>query len=312
MKLSSLINYRVHLESLSPRDDKILVESHIGPSLHYIRNHDLQFDDHTTRLIKQYDDVQQSFVNYSTMISDLQNEIKKLIDQIEPRYFIESYQIYNREFINDTSKYILERKLSLSEAAKDHIHARIRRHGNWQHSGMIIRPGLENWIDDLVGCDPLYLVDRDMELLEPTLEKFNDQYRRRLRTYFLNNTNDNQALSMIPDRQFAFCLVYFFFNFMPLEVIKNYLIEIHDKLKPGGTLIFTFNNCDLPNGVDLVERHFMCYTPGKMLLSLAESIGYEISHTYQIDGACTWVEVQKSGTLTTLRGGQSLAEIIPK
>lgn len=313
MNLSTLVDYYYHLEILNPKNPTAMINKFVGDSLVLVKNSKLQFPDLISKLDQQYDQINKAFSEYSSSLDEIRVEIKKLINELEPQYFSESYRIYSEEFIQETSDYILQRKLELTDEARKHLSSRIKRHGHWQHAGMIIRPGIDSWAEDLVGCDPLYLIDRDMQLLRPTVDQFNPQYQNRLRTYFLKTAKPgDRLLGSIPDGQFAFCLAYYFFNFAPFELIKSYFTTIYEKLKPGGTLAFTFNNCDLPGGVLMVERHFMCYTPGKMLLTLAESIGYEISHTYQIDNACVWVELLKPGKLTSLRGGQSLAHIKPK
>ena len=116
----------------------------------------------------------------------------------------------------------------------------------------------------------------------------------------------------IPDNQFGFCLAYNFFNYKPIEVIEVYLKEIHAKLKPGGTVALTFNDCDRSDGTELFERSFMCYTPGHALISRIESIGYEITYNFRTDSSNTWLEIKKPGELTSMRGGQSLAKILYK
>ena len=103
-----------------------------------------------------------------------------------------------------------------------------------------------------------------------------------------------------------------FYHYKPIEIIKVYLAEIYNKLKPGGTVAFTFNNCDYASGVKLVERKFMCYTPGTLIMSWSNDIGYDLVQTYRIDSAFTWVELRKPGALSSLRGGQSLARIVAK
>ena len=116
----------------------------------------------------------------------------------------------------------------------------------------------------------------------------------------------------LPQGQFGFVLAYNFFNYKPLELIKRYMTEIYSKLRNGGILAFTFNNCDLAGGVANAERCFMCYTPGGLIRSLAESIGYEIHQYRQLDSANQWLEIRKPGKLTSLRGGQTLVTVLDK
>jgi SAM-dependent methyltransferase len=144
------------------------------------------------------------------------------------------------------------------------------------------------------------------------LESFNEGYRRRLRPYTILERQDGEILANLPDNQFGFIFAYNFFNFKPFEVIRKYLKEMHTKLRPGGVLAMSFNDCDSSKGVDLVERHFCCYTPGYLIIELANSIGYQLIFTQNDGGPSTWVEFQKSGTITSLRAGQALAKILPK
>jgi hypothetical protein len=311
MKLSTLIAYRNHLDSLTPKDTKSLVLDAIGPSLHMVENNLLKFDKLTEILKQDSDNIQTAYDAYNLTINKIQQQVQLLIDNVEPSYMVESYRLYEKEMIDDSDEYILDRKLHLTTEAQEYLQDRIKLHGDWKHPGMIIRPGTESWIELLVGCDPLYLVDENQNLLVPAMFKFNPAYRNRLRPYAVKERDTtNQILKSIPDSQFAYCLVYNFFNYKPFEILKSYFSEIYSKLKPGGTLAFTFNDCDRAGGVVLVERHFMCYTPGSLLLALCKSLGYEVIQTYPIDTACTWVELRKPGTLTSLRGGQSLAKII--
>ena len=74
----------------------------------------------------------------------------------------------------------------------------------------------------------------------------------------------------------------------------------------------TFNDCDRDKAVMLVERRYCCYTPGKLLIQLAKTLGYEVLFQWHDNGPSTWLELKRPGTLATLRGGQTLAKILPK
>jgi hypothetical protein len=117
-------------------------------------------------------------------------------------------------------------------------------------------------------------------------------------------------MTKIPDGQFGLCLAFYLFDFRPLEIIKKYLTEIYHKLKPGGVLIMTFNDCDREKAVQLVENNFACYTPGYLILDLAKSLGYEVLYSWNDGGSSTWLELSKPGELTTLKGGQSFAKVV--
>jgi len=312
MKLSSLVAYKNLLDNLTPIDAIPLTHEKLGPILHTVATHGIQFNDLIRELKDDYEHINSAFTKFDDTIEKVKDELASIISNQESAYFQESYRLYDQEMVHDSAEYILNRRPDLEQTAFDFIKGRISLYGDWHHAGLIIRPGREDWIRQLVGCDPLYLVDVSNELLDPAILKFNRQYQRRLRSYVIQESSDHTMLDNIPDNQFGFCLAYNFFNFKPFEVIKCYLIEVYKKLKNGGTFAITFNDCDRAAGVELAERSFMCYTPGTMVLNLARSIGYEVRQTFHADAANCWVELRKPGTLTSIRGGQSLAEIVAK
>jgi hypothetical protein len=62
----------------------------------------------------------------------------------------------------------------------------------------------------------------------------------------------------------------------------------------------------------LVEQKYCCYTPGHLIMQLAQTLGFEIVFKWSDEGPWTWLELQRPGELTSVRGGQALAKIIPK
>jgi hypothetical protein len=176
----------------------------------------------------------------------------------------------------------------------------------------MFRPGLEAFVEQLVPLDPLYLADQDLALLQPAVKGFTKEYQRRLRLYEIPERTDQLLLSQLPDGQFGYCFAYNYFNFKPLEVINQYLQELWNKMRPGGVIFFTFNDCDYSQGVGLAEKKFMCYTPGHMIVEHAENLGYEINQRHRGKGDVCWLEIQKPGKITSMRGGQTLAKIVAK
>lgn len=312
MKLSTLIHYLSNLDKHTPDDTPVVVSKTIGHSLHEVQHNDIQFPLLTQELGNRYHAVLTAFDQYLGTLDQVKREVQAVIETLEPRYFRDSYSLYEDELRSDRPDHILARSPVLTSEAIAYLGGRIRRFGDWRYPGMIVRPGDESWVEDLVACDPLYIVDTNQDLMEPIKKRFNPIYVNRLRFYVIQESTRGNMFYKLPQSQIGYCLIYNFFNYKPMEMINHYLEEIFRLIKPGGTVSFTFNNCDLPGGVELFERRFMCYTPGKLLLAMCERLGYEIQHTYQIDSASTWVELKKPGELTSLRGGQTLAKVVPK
>ena len=231
---------------------------------------------------------------------------------MEPEIFANSYNLWDQEMRYESSNYILYRRLQIEAEDFGIMYGHVLNYTDWRVPGMIIRPGLEKWIEHLVPLDPLYVVDTNIELVDPAVEKFTEEYQRRLRKYVINDLRSTNIMDDLPDHQFGFVFAYNYFNYKPIEVIKRYLKEIFNKLRPGGVFMFTYNDCDWAHGVALAEKSFMCYTPGTVIQHEAMITGFEISYKHRGLGDINWFELKKPGEISSMRGGQSLAKIIVK
>jgi SAM-dependent methyltransferase len=313
MKLSNVLKYKQYIDGLSIRPSADHAFENLGGMVNMIRTSQLQFGEHADRLSDRFDRINDGFKSFETELNELNADIDHVIESLQPSYFLESYRLYEEMIANENADYILDRSLKdVTEDIYEFIISRVASYDEWKYPAAIIRPGRESFIDHLVGCDPLYLIDQSHDLLTPALERFGEKYQSRIRCYIMEEQTEKEILKNIPNGQFGFFLAYNFFNFRPLELIEKYFTEIYQKLKPGGTLALTYNNCDLPEGTGLTEVYYMCYTPGKMLEQLAKKIGYEIHFRYDTHIPNTWLELRKPGTFSSLRGGQALAKVISK
>lgn len=312
MKLSDLVNYRCELDAMSTKELSRHADINIEKITYLIDQQSVQIKECAQVLHQRKQDIQQAFKNFEKELDVLKQELHDLIESTEKPWFVESYRLYEQEMIHETTEYILDRRPAIAPETEQFYRTRIVRYNDWRHAAMILRPGQEIYIEDLVACDPMYLVDESYDLLIPAMNRFNEQYQHRLRPYTINERNSDKILEKLPNGQFGLVFAYNFFNFKPFEVIKKYLTEIYEKLRPGGVLAMTFNDCDRAKGVMLVEQHFCCYTPGYLVQELAQSLGYEIVFSWTDQGPSTWLELRRPGEFKSLRGGQALAKIIPK
>jgi len=311
MKLSELVSYRRLLDQITPVDTDELTKKSLGPLLYAVQSSTLHAPDKIEILKSRYQMVNDAFHSYLDIVDEVKQHVDQLIFKHESHHLTESYKLYE-SMCNDSVEHILNRRLSTTKEVSEFIHSRVQIYSTWKYPGMIIRSGLEEWIDSMVASDPLYVLDTDYDLLDPVKKRFNDQYVQRVRWMVIQESLDHRLLELVPENQIGFCLCYNFFHFKPFEIMKKYLEEIFDKLKPGSVLAMTFNDCDRPGAVSNAERYYMCYTPGRMVKSLCENIGFEITYSKDLDAAATWLELKKPGTLSSLRGGQSLAKVVAK
>jgi len=250
----------------------------------------------------------------------LQNSYKTYEDSRSDRY---QWQWYDDPYPSDSIEErqrmlqmhverILNNRLPLDDQTQDFIMNRITRYSGWKSTTMILRPGLEPWMHKMVGSDPLYLVDENYDLLTPSMSQFNEVYQRRLRTYVIREDQEQDILWQLPDHQFSLILAWNYFNHRPFEIVRQYLTEFYKKMTPGGILLMTYNDCDRWEGVKAVDASTGLYTPGSLIQGFAKSLGFEQHFIYHKNGPWTWIEFRKPGEWDSLRGGPSLAKIVPK
>lgn len=259
-----------------------------------------------------------TFGDLETQLALLKDEIQKQITVQGNSWFQKSLALYEKQLESQDAQqpeavgYHRNQSPRLDTALRDSLRARVASYCSWHHPAMVLHPMLEPFVHDMAPGDPLYLVDESLHLLRPVLQQFNDIYRNRVCVYTIKESFEKPMLASLPNNQLGFCLIYNYLNYRPFELIKKYLVEIYEKMMPGGVMAFTFNDCDKPQSIQMVEQQISCYTPGSLIRAWAQYIGFEEIWLHEDDSASVWLELRKPGQLTSLRGGQALARIIPK
>jgi SAM-dependent methyltransferase len=320
MKLSELIAYRNLLLKPNIQDIVYQSEREFDSIVHTVKTSPIQIRSHTQTLEEDLVNTRDIHNQFKSTLNEIIIGLNLEIETEEKSYYENSLAEYNKITHNRYnhivySEDILKRIIQITPDARLMITNRIKSYIDWKNAGMIIRPGREDFIKHLVECDPLYIVDHDEELLKDSVADFNEEYQARIRHFYITDVSthpNNSLIETIPNGQFGFCLAYNFFNFVAMEPFEQYLKEIFSKLKPGGILALTFNDCDYAHSVGLVEKNYSFYTPGKRVLAAAKSIGYKQMFSWTDGGDFTWLELRKPGALESLKGGQTLAKILPK
>lgn len=310
MKLSEIVDYLNVLDSLHVPDKCNEALSQLAAVLHTVKHQRPDLNPYESVLDADFNSLKIGVEQFGNTVEQLRENLKQRIAIFEPEMLSQSSRLFYDEMLFETSDYILNRRLRLDDQSLLKLQGRIKILTDWRLPGMMLRPGLETFIEEMVPMDPLYLVDTHQELLNPSIQKFTVEYQRRLRPYVIDDRQPGEIMHKLPNNQFGFVFAFNFFNFRPLELIQRYLTELHSKLRPGGTLIMTYNNCDRAHGVGLAERNWMLYTPKRLILEHAFALGYELADECDASGDVSWLELKRSGDIDSLRGGQTLAKII--
>lgn len=322
MNLSELILLNNKLENLTLTDVHADVLHRFNHIMHETGvpqgGIEVDFRDNLTTLNSE---LEEKFNSLENELTAYKEHVQELITKEGIRWFqasttrykkqLESRYAQNCEAVDDPKN----APVVLEDNAAAMIKSRLGLYLDWHYPALNIHPMHEPWINDMVANDPLYIVDESPFLIKPSISHFNDLYKSRLRLYFIEEDFDynKPMLEKLPDGQFGFCLVYNYLNYRPFELIKKYLSELYNKMRPGGVLAITYNDCDRHQAIQYVEQGITCYTPGSLVKGWAKYVGFEEVFEYQPESAVNvWLELRKPGKLTSVRGGQTLAKIMSK
>jgi SAM-dependent methyltransferase len=312
MKLSSLVQYLNHLDTLSVRDGAAAATAEVDKITQVVQQSQIQIADVSRTLTALQSDLDTCLSAYQSVLDQLRQSVQHKIVQEESEYFAESTARYHQGIRLDTPDHILNRKIHLGHESEITIQDRLNTFCSWQYPCMVIRPAHSPGMKNLVAFDPLYLVDTHVDLFAPVRTMFTAEYQRRLRYYVIEEYTDRGIFWNLPHSQFGLICAFRYFEYKPWEILQQYLTDIFELLRPGGSVLFSFNDCDQWRAVGAVEHFSGCYTPGRLVSAHVQQMGYEIVSRNCLDSGNCWMELRRPGSLDSLRGGQVLAGIYRK
>jgi hypothetical protein len=312
MKLSDTVALLNLLDSLDVPSECTTATGKLSNITHVVTEHAEPYQTAKDNIIKTYGELASNIAKFSAQIDSLKQQLRSEIEYHEQEYLANSLHLYCEEMIHDTADVILNRRMRIDDTDDLMLRTRLKNLTDWRLPGMIIRPGVETYIEDMVPLDPLYVVDHNQALIQPAVSKFTPEYQRRLCTYVINDWDDGPILDKLPDNQFGTIFAYHYFNHKPMPIICKFLTEFYKKLRSGGSVLMTYNNCDLAPGVSRSEHAWMMYTPRRLIEQHAIGLGFELTSAYDGKGDVSWIEFRKPGDIVSLRGGQTLAKVLAK
>jgi SAM-dependent methyltransferase len=247
---------------------------------------------------------------FDDLIQNSSTKLAKILDVVELKISDEGKLLSSRTPPEtDYESLRHSRAFNYSDYMLQLLLGRISKYSSWQYPAMEINPRRPSIITTkLVASDPLYLVELEFEkVLTDALSIFTPEYQARLRPYFISGYD----FSILPKEQFGFVISVNSFDFINSNSIEQYMKAIYPLLLPGGTFLFTYNNCEIPVGAMMAEENVRSYVTQTTISEMAVNIGYEIAETFNLvdHQQLSWVEIKKPGTLNTIKGHQALGAI---
>lgn len=262
-------------------------------------------EEHINSALVQFEDVHQQINNIRTPLITLVDDINRSIDSLASELLVKND--------DEPFKHYHKLNFTMSNEIDQVVRSRIHHRADWHFPGMQLGCRNSKYTAELVANDPLYLCDSDLQYIDDVSTPFNDVYNRRLRKYLIANHD----LGLLPQNQFGFILSWMLFNYSGLAVIKQYLEQIIKLLRPGGILMFSYNNGDIYSSCQLSEHGGMSWIPKRHIIELASQLGYEVIEFFDLPNNdevkyVSWVELKKPGELSTVKRSPAMGRILSK
>lgn len=311
MKLSDVVNYKIAIQNINRSVVHETFYKFAKDMQSTLQTQGVDFGNTKSQILEDLEEIQRLFDKIDNNLYQYDHKLAEYVKTFEDRYYQQGEEIYQGT-LNDTADYIFERSKTEGPFANaDDLKffiSRVKIYSDWRFPGIHIRPLGGEVCDSLKAFDPLYFVDTQNALLDHVKTMWNEQYQRRVR-YYVVNEQDAHPLKNLPQEQFGFVVATEFFNYKSIDIVEKYLRSIYQILKPGGTCMFTFNDCDTVSGLQLVEAKFNSYTPGRRIKAIVENIGYSLEAEFHRGSRLAWFEIRKPGQLTSIRDGQTLGAL---
>ena len=305
MKLNELVRLRNQLaDAIEVSTLNIEIEKNCTRLLNLTTDIDEDLAQGIIEIANDHRDIGLLYQRDCDKLKNLLASVQDKINQLSLQFFAENYQLELRYFDPDSIR--VARSIKKDEEFEQVLIQRINLYSNWQYPALEIGCRDGQWTKLLVASDPLYIADVFPDFLSSAIQQFPPLYQGRVRKYLIH---DFYKISNLPKNQLGLIFSYNFFNYLSIDSIKQLLIQSMEWLRPGGTILFTYNNADLPAAAAYAENYFMTYVPESILIPMAESIGFETVFIYNCEPAYSIIELRKPGTLKSIKVGQTAGEI---
>ena len=315
-KLRDIVRYRAMVDSI----DMDAIRRDINEKLSKVCNdlaiNNFDAENLKDQLLHSHLKVLNNLEDMALDLNTFKEEINKEVKHLEAPYYEKSKEIYKNYTLMspmDKLSRLKNKDLLFHEDTTELLINTITIKISNQYACCQLAPGYGDVTKHLVHGTPLYIVEEDKEGSVVNTDFFNQIMTNRIAWYEMNDA-DEEILAVLPQEQIGCFVVIDYFNFKSEDIIEKYLKSIYNCLRPGGTVIFTFNNCDYPNAIDKVDEMYYCYTTGTQMKKICSSIGFEILRLTaigydELDNGISWLEIKKPGKLGSIRAAQGLASI---
>lgn len=176
----------------------------------------------------------------------------------------------------------------------DYLKLRLSNFNDFRHNGLEIGCGKGYWYEWLAALSPLYEVDINWNFFSEIASRFQPLFFAKDRMRFVKTTGTN--LPEVDDDIIDFVFSWNTFNFLPVNVIDDYLVSLYRVMKPGAYAIIGYTNAYRNDSYKHVLSGLWAYNNSKSIYESIVRIGFEPRALFETGLCGSWIEFTKPGT----------------
>ena len=245
---------------------------------------------------------------YQTSLTDVKSNIISLLRNLEVAFMQYDYQRYELSLSESVNIEEIVKHRRAGDSLLEYIIGLNQANSDWKFSSIDLNPTDDNFTSTIVAGDPLYIYG-ESELLGYAKQKLSESHNefyanRRVRYY--SDLND------LPDNSFGLMHCFGRYEHLPLDPIKDEARILITKLAPGGSLFFSYNDCEQRSSLEMCNgyRAYQTYT---QMHNMYYGLGYDIQDNRSFDGGThTVMHVKRPGEMISQKINSPMLGIVRK
>lgn len=213
---------------------------------------------------------------------------KELIKQSEEKYKLKDRSWFLSN-LNSTANQNL-----FDEDGIQYVKDRLGNFNDFRHVGLEIGCGRAYWYNHLAALSPLYQVDINWNLFPEIANRFQPLFFEKDRMRFVKTTGTD--LPEVDQGSVDFVFSWNTFNYLPINTIKEYLINIFRVMKDGAYGFISYADGDREDSFQQILNGEWAYNNSDLITNAIRDAGFEPKALFQTGRCGSWIEFVKPGT----------------
>ena len=241
---------------------------------------------------------------YENTIDQMDSKINELLRKEELIVIERDYKNYEK---TERNLELMIERVNTSKEFIDIITTEIGNLSDWRYPGVELNPTDGTLTHSMLACDPLYVYSGTIVDTNSIKSKFNSFFAEK-RLMFYNKLED------LPQNQFGLATSINYYEFLPIDPIKDDMKKVYNILRPGGYFIFTYSNCELETQLDFLAgiEAYICYNTKTLMTSMIQMLGFDLVKEESLRDGQSWMVIKKPGERTSTKLSAPLVTITDK